>query len=359
MGHRYIGSKSKILDDVLQKIEEITPKNGVVCDLMCGTSSVSKGLKDRGFSVIAADVMTYSYHHARVSLLINKPPKFSLATEFINKYSNESVKGNNGYKLIIEALNNVKPKKGYFFKEFSNEGSPKESVPPRNYFSASNAQKIDSIRFWIRKLHIEGRLNDLEHSLLLNDLILAANDVANISGTYGHYLSKLMGRANDPITLKTTDFSNRIPDKKKHIVMKGYAEELAKDIDCDVCYIDPPYMKRQYAANYHVLETLAREDSPEAVGVSGLRPWRDQYSNFCTKTKIRGSFDKIFSNIKCKKILLSYSEDGLLSIGEMVSFFENYGKVTVETIKNRRFRSNASQLDKYLNEYLIEIKLKS
>ncbi|MCZ5120468.1 DNA adenine methylase [Escherichia coli] len=38
-----------------------------------------------------------------------------------------------------------------------------------------------------------------------------------------------------------------------------------KQIQCDLCYIDPPYMKRQYAANYHILETLARGDEPEAM----------------------------------------------------------------------------------------------
>ena len=40
----------------------------------------------------------------------------------------------------------------------------------------------------------------------------------------------------------------------------------------------PHISKRQYAANYHILETLHGNVEPEAIGDSGLRPWRDQYS---------------------------------------------------------------------------------
>ena len=94
-------------------------------------------------------------------------------------------------------------------------------------------------------------------------------------------------------------------------------------------------MKRQYAANYHILETLARGDEPDAIGVSGLRPWRDQYSNFCTKTKIRDSFRKIFNEMKCKKFLVSYSEDGLLKIEEIEEFFSKFGGVHISSFKNK------------------------
>jgi adenine-specific DNA-methyltransferase len=125
---------------------------------------------------------------------------------------------------------------------------------------------------------------------------MAANDIANIAGTYGHYLSKFVKRAEDPILLKASSFSD-VGNLSGHKVFRGYAEDVASQLKGDVCYIDPPYIKRQYAANYHILETIAREDEPEAIGESGLRPWRDQYSNFCSKVKIRGSFDKILTQI--------------------------------------------------------------
>jgi len=257
---------------------------------------------------------------------------------------------------ILSALNSVSSKNGYFWKEFSPDGSPRNGSKPRKYFSSENAQKIDGIRFWIKKLHQKKELTEIEHSLLLHDLIMSVNDVANISGTYGHYLAKLMGRANDPILLKPTSFPLK-SNAKGHIVLKGYAEKLAPKLSGQLCYIDPPYMKRQYAANYHVLETLAREDAPPAIGVSGLRPWRDQYSDFCTKTKIRSAFDKIFTTMECPDFLISYSEDGLIKIKDLIKFFSEYGEVDVRTFQNKRFRSNNSKLSKELKEYLIHIRV--
>ncbi|MFC1830045.1 DNA adenine methylase [Thermodesulfobacteriota bacterium] len=86
MGFRYIGSKIKILDKVLSKIEIIAPNGGHVVDLMCGTASVSLALRKKGYRVSAIDVMTYSYHHARVALLLSAPPNYVGAKDFIKEY---------------------------------------------------------------------------------------------------------------------------------------------------------------------------------------------------------------------------------------------------------------------------------
>jgi len=358
MGFRYIGSKTKILDKIIIKIYELVPQGSHVVDLMCGTATVSAALRNNGYRVTAIDIMTFSYHHARVALLLSAPPNFSNATKFIQIYSKEEQKtlfSLSPYEKILQTLRNVPPEKGYFWQEFCIEGKPKFTQKPRNYFSPENAKRIDAIRTWIKKLYLTKQINDLEHSLLLHDLIQAANDVANIAGTYGHYLSKLIGRASSLLELKPTVF-NVHDNAIKHEVIKGYAEDLAPNITCDLCYIDPPYMKRQYAANYHILETIAREDEPDAIGMSGLRPWRDQYSNFCTKTKSLNSFMKIITKMKCKEFLISYSEDGLLKIDELINFFSKFGKVQTSHFTNRRFKSNNSRLSEYLTEYLIHIK---
>lgn len=358
MGYRYIGTKTKILNIIIEKVTQLTPKNGHVVDLMCGTASVSLVLRKNGFQVTAIDIMTYSSHHAKVALLINSSLKFSKAKSFINKFTSSTQYNlftHSPYEKMIKALNNINPRKGYFWKEFSIAGNPKNSRKPRNYFSPENAKKIDGIRYWIKKLKKDKAINDLEHSLLLHDLIMATNDIANISGTYGHYLSKLTGRANSMIELKPSifDFQGNF---NKNCVLQAYAENIASKIKCDTCYIDPPYMKRQYAANYHILETIAKEDNPEAIGESGLRPWRNQYSNFCTKTKIKNSFRDIFSKMQCANFLISYSEDGLLSLDDMKKLFSEFGKVAVLIFENRRFRSNKSKLTSRLKEYLIHIK---
>lgn len=351
MGYRYIGSKSKILDVVLDKINNLCEKGDTVADLMCGTATVSKELRKHGYKVIANDLMTYSYHHAVTSLKFYQEPTFSKSKGYIKeKLHLDSEKSS--YDLILKALSLAEPEKGYFWNEFSSEGNPKNTDRPRNYYSPQNAQKIDGIRSELKKLKEESLLTQYEYSLLNHDLIMCTNDIANIAGTYGHYMAKLSGRAKDELKLYKTELLLK-DDVDNHTVLQGYAEENAKLISADLCYIDPPYMKRQYAANYHILETIARGDSPEAIGVSGLRPWRDQYSNFCTKTKIRDSFRRIFSDMDCNRFLISYSEDGLLSVDDFKELLTPFGDVYIDEFHHKRFKSNDSKLKNNLTEYLI------
>lgn len=349
MGFRYIGSKTKLINWLLKEIKASTPNgtNSTIIDLMSGTGAVAKALKKEGYSVIANDVMTYSYYHNYVNLLISDVPTFD-NLNLDNEYDLFSK-----YASVIEFLNNLHPIKGYFYKEFSPKGQPSNGSSPRKYFTSEDAGRIDAIRSQLIEWYKEKKITDDEHALLLNDLILAVNDVANIAGTYGHYLSKLSAHRTD-LNLIPYSFE-KDAYKKKHSVYRAYAEEIASSLSGDICYIDPPYIKRQYAANYHVLETIAREDYPEAVGASGLRPWRDQYSDFCTKTKGLEAFAKIITSINCPIILISYSNEGLFPIETLVEHFNSFGKTSVYEKDYKRFKSHAEEEKEGVTEYLIRI----
>lgn len=349
MGYRYIGSKDKLSQFLINEIRMQCPQASSVIDLMAGTGLFSLALRKQGFRVLASDVMTYSYHHLVVNLLMNSAPKFDGLRGILGEYCN--------YENVINYLNELPPVSGFFTREFSPFGSPNSGCNPRMYFTGENAEKIDAIRKTIKDWHLHGMITAKEHSLLLHDLIMATNDIANIAGTYGHFLSHFVKRSMDNIELKpfVFDEDNNIIG---HEIRRGYAENIARELKADVCYIDPPYIKRQYAANYHILETIAREDEPEAVGVSGLRPWRDQYSDFCSKVKIRNAFDTIIRNIKCDNIFISYSEDGLLSLSELMDFLSKYGKIQLRKIKYKRFRSNNSNKGLDLTEYLLSLQKK-
>lgn len=340
---RYIGNKSRLVPQILDAISSEIGSSGTVADLMAGTGSVASALRSSGYNVIASDVMTYSTHHLTTQLLLDSPPLF---TGLKRNY------GLNGYLEVIDHLNQCAPTAGYFFQEFSPLGTPANGSAPRKYFTSANAQKIDAILNQIKDWELEGVLNRLEDSVLRHDLIMAANEVANISGTYGYFLSKFTKNAQSALRLRPTEF---LPGDTDNVVMQGYAEELAKKVHADLCYIDPPYIKRQYAANYHILETIARGDEPEAQGKSGLRPWRDQYSNLCTKTKSLQSFRKIIGEVNSPRILISYSEDGLFPIEHLVEVFGEFGEVKLQQIEYKRFRSNKSMLGNKISEYLIHI----
>lgn len=341
MSYRYIGNKVKLLPELTKLIEATVPPGSQIADLMCGTATVSEALKWKGYKVIASDIMTFAVHHAEVRLLIDEAPSF------LNT-------GNHSYEETINYLNTLPPDQGYFYRECSPAGCPENGENPRMYFSNWNASKIDTISRKILDWFQSGQISKLENALLRHDLVLASNRVANIAGTYGHFRSSWNASSLRQIELKITRF---LPGASVgHQVLQGRAEDVSRSIRADLCYLDPPYMKRQYAANYHILETIARGDEPDAIGVSGLRPWRDQYSDFCSKLKVHAAFDQIISAIDCPIIFISYSEDGLLSRSNLVEFLEKFGTVKVYEFKYPRFKSNNSKLNAILTEYVFELR---
>lgn len=277
--YRYIGNKTKLLPHITNRIREMIGDTGTVADIMAGTGSVALELKKNGYTVVASDVMTYSYHHLVTNLQLSEEPPF----EGLKHKGIIASESTTPYPDVLSYLNNLPTKQSFFFREFSPGGTPLNGCSPRKYFTSENAEKIDAIREKINEWIENGVLTPSEESLLKHTLIMAVNEIANISGTYGYFLSDFKKNAVDPIVLKPVEIHTE--NAEGHTVRLGFAENLAGLITADVCYIDPPYMKRQYAANYHILETLARGDYPEAIGKSGLRDWWDQHSKLCTKTR--------------------------------------------------------------------------
>jgi adenine-specific DNA-methyltransferase len=336
MAYRYIGNKTRLLPWLLGIIARETPREGTVADLMCGTASVSAALRGRGYRVIASDLMTFSVHHARVRLKLSRTPPMSRL-------------GLGSYPEVLEALNALPPTDGFFVEEYSPAGAPAEGCKPRQYLTAENAGHLDSILALLAAFEAEESASENAFSLLRHDLVLAVNRVANIAGTYGHYWSKWTKSAHTPLRLQPSPLTAE--GRTDHVVTQGRAEDVAPSVSADLCYLDPPYTKRQYAANYHLIETVARGDRPDAIGVSGLRPWRDQYSDFCSKVRLRDAFRAVFEGVEAPKFVVSYSEDGLLSLEDMLEFLAEFGFVVCEQIVFPRFRSNQSELPQHLTEY--------
>ncbi|EHC05165.1 DNA adenine methylase [Shewanella baltica] len=322
MSFRYLGNKTKLTDWIVGEIKQVLPPNSSIADPMCGTASVSLALARAGFSVTAADALTFPVLHARVRLLAKQAPAF---------------KALGGYLNALEWMSSTTPIEGYFFQEFGEAGSPANGRSPRLYFSASNAAHIDGVRCAIRELAQSGVISKIEHSLLLHHLILATNKVANISGTYGYFLNTLSKTALQPITFGPIEFENTIGD---HKILQGTIEENASALKVDAVYLDPPYTKRQYAGNYHILETIACEDAPVAAGDGGLRPWQEQASDFCYKRHAANAFRRTLEQLNVPHVFISYSQDGQVQEDELFSILSDFGKVTIHEQPYLRFRSH-------------------
>jgi adenine-specific DNA-methyltransferase len=139
----------------------------------------------------------------------------------------------------------------------------------------------------------------------------------------------------------------------------------AFDVRCqpqDVAYIDPPYTKRQYAAYYHLLETIAVGDEPIVEGVTGLRPWEEKASPFCYKVQALEALLDWVRRCRAARIFLSYSSEGHVELNALQPALNQLvgaeGCVRVHALAEiDRYRPNvaAHQGAAQVTEYLIQI----
>ncbi|WP_066066177.1 DNA adenine methylase [Neobacillus soli] len=341
---RYIGSKERLLDFIEgfinEKVESV--QNPTFADLFCGTAVVSKHFKQRGFNVIANDLLTTCTIWAKAALtdLENIPFERLFDSDEINQnmdYSNLLIADN--YDLVLNHLNKITPKKGFIYREYTLEGT-RDSAFQRMYFTEENACKIDAIRHQIGIWKDNNFITEDEEALLLASLLNAVNKVANIAGTYGAFLKEWDKRAFNPLNLERMAVECTSSPRLNHEVYQMDVLELAPNIQADVVYLDPPYNFRQYGAYYHILETIAIGDSPFIDGKTGLRPWKDKKSDFCYSDKAASALTQLVNNLDCKHIFLSYNADGVLQHEEILEILSSKGNVDFIDVNFQRYKSN-------------------
>lgn len=331
---KYIGNKQRLLDFIDSVIQKgRLPQKGTFIDIFTGTTSVAQHYKKKGYKIIANDFMTYSYVFQRAYIKNNQFPKFNNLLK--SKYFNTShISFNNKYeplKVVIDYLNRLQGRKGFIFKHYAPAGEF-----GRQFFSNENAMRIDAAREQLNKWQKEGLLNEDEFYILLASLIDAADFVANISGTYGAYLKIWRSMALKPFKMLVP---NLIERDLEHEVYKEDSNKIINKLEGDILYIDPPYNTRQYAANFHILETLACWDNPPVYGKTGLRPYEKQKSAYSQRTKCQDAFADLINKAKADYILMSYNNEGIIPHEFILETLGKKGKVKVYTKDYRRFRT--------------------
>ena len=354
MGIRFIGHKKKLLPSILEVITETVPDDTEwIADLFAGTATVSAGLKQEGYHVIANDLLSQSQVSARALLCNNPHPEFGPLVDTAEGLEEvpDMFLQRSGYSRVLSYLNQIPGREGFFYNQYSPEGT-EHLDEPRQYFTTDNAKKIDACRAQIKSWNEQGLLTPDEHALLLYDLIKATNEVANIAGTYGAYLKTWYERAKEPLELTPTN----IPaGPTEHEIYQRDANELAKEIDVDAVYLDPPYTKRQYASYYHIPETIAEEDEPNVSGKTGLRPWEEKSSDYCHKRRAGDELADLIDALSAEYIFLSYSDEGHISESELETILSDFGTVTRHEFNHARFKSNENASSGELTESVYSI----
>lgn len=337
MTFRYIGSKARVVEAIASSIG--SPNGtGRFVDLFCGTGVVAETAASLGWKVHLNDHLHSAVIMAGARIIGLEQAQFSRL---------------GGYAQALKKLNNIAPRKGFVWREYS-PASARTIGFERRYFTEENAARIDSIRKQIGTWTAHGLIDANEERVLIADLLSATNRVANIAGTYGCFLSKWQSQANYRLALRPREFKEQSTDVTTSVKDAAHVAVMADDL----VYLDPPYTKRQYASYYHLLETISLGDEPVVEGVSGLRPWKDKASDYCYKTRALDALSNLVRNLDADRVLLSYSEDGHVPIGALTEQMTAIGQVNpIRLMAIGRYRPNkvASERTDLVGEYLIEI----
>lgn len=334
----YIGSKLSLLEFLEESINKVVKKDcNVICDLFAGTGAVGSYFKRKGYKVISNDIQYYSYVLNRHYIGNHQILKFSKLSAHIPELDKIKIEDRKDY--VCDYLMKLKGQKGFIYKNYC-LGGTKNSKDERQYFSDENGQKCDSIRGTIAKWKKDKLINENEYYFLLTSLLEAIDKCANTASVYGAFLKKLKKSAQNSLLLKPAEL---IINDQDHKVLNGDINTVIKEIEGDILYLDPPYNHRQYASNYHILETIAKHDNPKIKGKTGLRDYDEQKSLYCSRTQVKKAFKDLILNARQKYIFLSYNNEGLMSLNDIKEIMSLRGKYGYFTKDYNRFKADKTE----------------
>jgi adenine-specific DNA-methyltransferase len=324
----YIGCKHTLYNTLFEVCKENIDNmsNKTFLDLFAGTGVVGYNMNDKFKSCSANDLEYYSF-------VIN----YALLTCNFTKRIQQ----------IIDECNKLEKIEGLIYLNFS-----PNSICERMFFTNDNAKKADAIRIYIQKKFDEKIIDEKEFYFILASLLVSIDKVANTSCVYGAYLKKYKTSSLKDLILLPIHIKTNINETNS--VFNNLAEKFAEE-DApfyDVIYMDPPYNQRQYSANYSPLNYIAYYD--KEIILNGKTALIDGYnkSNFCKKTEVKKTFENLISGIKCNTLIISYNNEGLLSVEEFKKILLKKGFVKLYKIQYNKFKAQQNVDKKFVEEYL-------
>jgi adenine-specific DNA-methyltransferase len=389
---RLIGNKSRLLQDIEEFLRDRGVLGGTFIDIFSGTGSVGRHFKSLGYKVVANDRLSACFTKAVAEIEVCRYPTFAdlwrkdkalfeagapLERQFLQSDLFEDDPGDGGSPRRGSRAAHSELRLAYVLDFLQNRLEPREGLVYRNYcpggghgrkyFRDENGRRVDAILHFLRENHRGGLLTRGELHLVLSSLLDAADRVANISGTYGAYLKTWQRNALAPLKLRLPKVT---VSSLRHRAFREDANRLVRKLRGDILYIDPPYNRRQYAANYHVLDIIAEYhaidnlDAYEAMlyGKTGLRPYKDLKSDYCipptprSRSRISSGGDVLSAmtdlilSSKARHVLVSYNEEGLLTREELGAILCRFSGQRVfdftenmRTVSYRRFCSDSDR----------------
>jgi adenine-specific DNA-methyltransferase len=325
---RYIGCKAKLIDWIFNIIQQEAPGLRTFCDIFAGTAVVANAAINLYEKVILND--------------------FLYSNNVIYKaFFGEGDYEENKIKQIIEEFNSIKDEEiidNYFSDSFGNK-----------YFDYVTAKRIGYIREKIEERRIY--LTDKEYNILLATLIYNIDKLANTLGHYEAYIKK------DIPVKKMVLVPIYVRSLANVEIYREDSNKLARHIEADIVYLDPPYNSRQYSRFYHLYETLVKWDKAELFGTA-MKPKCENMSEYCRTNAVK-AFEDLILNIKAKYIVVSYnntyspkssSSTNKIKQEDIVDILNKRGPTKIYEHKHQFFNAGKTEFDNH-KEFLFVTKI--
>lgn len=318
----YLGNKRNLFDLIrrgIYKIQKKLNRKKIICfDGFSGSGAVSRLLKAYSRELYVNDLEVYSN-------IINK-------CYLYNKKNIDEEK----IREKIEYLNSNKLTdqfgRGFIEELYAPEYDNNIKINERVFYTNTNARIIDNIRRMVDK--------EKNNYFYIAPLLFKASVHANTAGVFkGFYKSsftkigKFGGNNEDCLDRIKKEIILPFPVFSRYecpvFIYQKNTNFLIEDIpEVDVAYYDPPYNKHPYGSNYFMLNLIAEYIPPANISkVSGI-PTVWNKSEYNSSDAYKSLCDLIYKT-KSKFIILSYNNEGIISIDDIRNILEKEGNVEV------------------------------
>ena len=342
-GIKYIGSKLKLIPQVLELVKKVNAKT--ILDGFAGTTRVSQALAKLDYTVICNDIAPWSEIFGTCYLLNTKP--------------------RDAYQPLINHLNAVPPVDGWFTEHYgghANGGNAIQADGLKKPWQHHNTRKLDAIRQEIETLN----LNSVDKAVALTSLILALDRVDNSLGHFSAYLKEWAPRAYKNLVLEVPQV---FTSEGAHQVYQTDIFELVPRVSVDLAYFDPPYgsnnekmpaSRVRYAAYYHLWKSVILFDKPILFGKAKRREDTSDPLAASVFEEFRRNDDgrfiaveaiaKLIRETQARWILLSYSSGGRATAQQLNEVMQGNGKLL--TVLELDYKKNVMAGMRWTHEWI-------
>ena len=342
---KYMGSKSKIMDFVIEGLNSVRCGKGPLLDLFAGSASLA-GAVGRQVDFYSNDIQNYSRVLSQAYTASWASPDSPTVTtiqrqaEAIVKKNSSDIAGYTGNyhkTLILNEFNKLEERQRQLIGvDFSRDWHLFLKYYSGTWWTAEQCLWIDAYRQVAERYR-----DDSVYEVILASLMFAMAYSSQGTGHYAQYRdAKTDSSMKDILIYRQRDVSvyfqkkySAVLDSLPKVKSSTIATSFSLDyLDCleqfkgGTIYADPPYCFVHYSRFYHAIETLVLYDYPEiqvkagAIVKGRYRVERHQ-SPFSIKSKVADAFKSLFEGVSDSgsKLVLSYSNTGMIELDELTS----------------------------------------